>query len=64
MPFEQSVEDLVAVGEEPVERRVSDPRAVGDRPRRRGVDTVLVNDRCRRIEDPGCLLYTSDAADE
>ena len=46
--LEQRVEDLVAVGEEAVQRRRGHAGALGDRPRRGGVDALLAHDLPRR----------------
>ena len=52
MQFDQRVEDLLTVGEEAVERGCRDAGAVGDAAGGDGVDTALVDEDGRGIEDP------------
>ena len=52
MLFDQRVEDLLAVGEEAVERGRGDAGALGDGAGGDGVDAALLDEDARGVEDP------------
>ena len=52
MLLDQRIEDLLAVGEEAVQRGRGDAGPLGDGAGGDGLDAVLLQEDCRGVEDP------------